>query len=64
MIFTKYLLGYSLGYIAVILLVYFIFDWFSLSFILGSVMGIGLFSFVLKGLLKKEIKLYRYTKSF
>lgn len=54
MVFTKYLLGYSLGYIVVVLLVYFIFDWFSLTFIVGSVMGIGLFAFVLKGLLKKE----------
>ena len=53
MVFTKYLLVYSLGYIAAMLIAYFIFDWFSLSFILGSVMGIGLFVLVLKGLFKK-----------
>lgn len=62
-VFTKYLVGYSLGYI-VVSLIYFIFDWFSLTFILGSVMGIGLFALMLKGLFKKKVKLYFYTKSY
>lgn len=52
--FKKYVLGYSAGYIVAMLMIYFIFDWFSLSFALSSLMGIVLFAFILKRLMKKD----------
>ncbi|MGE7023237.1 hypothetical protein [Solibacillus cecembensis] len=51
--FTKFLLVYSIGYLAAILITYFLFDWYSLTFVVGSLMGIGLFAVILKGLLRR-----------
>ncbi|WP_168193780.1 hypothetical protein [Lysinibacillus sp. SGAir0095] len=54
MAYTKYLLAYSLGYIAVTLMLYFLFDWFSFTFLISSFFGLLLFAFILKGLLKTD----------
>ena len=51
--YTKYLLGYSLGYLAITLMLYFIFETYSLKSLAGSLLGLVIFALVLKAILKK-----------
>ncbi|MEJ9233279.1 hypothetical protein LAV79_28685 [Peribacillus butanolivorans] len=49
----KYIIGFSAGYIAVMIIVYFTFDYFSWSYAVGSLTGIVLFALIVKVLRRK-----------
>lgn len=51
--FTKFLLVYSIGYLAAILIAYVLFDWYSLTFVIGSLMGIGLLAVIQRSFKKR-----------
>ncbi|WHY80590.1 hypothetical protein [Siminovitchia fortis] len=48
----NHLIGFSLGYFVCMLIIYLVTDYFSWSFALGSLAGIGLFAVLMKFLKK------------
>ncbi|MFC0418504.1 hypothetical protein ACFFHH_24220 [Cytobacillus solani] len=52
---NKFIIGFFTGYIVCMLIIYFIFDYFSWSFVVGSLTGIALFGIIINVVSKKSI---------
>ncbi|WP_167396013.1 hypothetical protein [Lysinibacillus parviboronicapiens] len=50
----KYLLSFNFGYVLALIIVFFLFDYFSWSFAVGSLLGIGIFGLLIKILTRRN----------